>query len=52
MAKKVLMLLVAAFAIFFLLSQPVGAADSVKVAAGGVGDAFDQVARFLSELVS
>ncbi len=51
MAKKVLMLLVAAFAIFYLLSQPVAAADSVKFAAGGVGDAFTQVGRFFRELI-
>lgn len=52
MAKKALMLTIAAFAIFFLLSQPVGAADSVKFTAGAVGDAFQQVARFFGALVS
>jgi NADPH-dependent curcumin reductase CurA len=51
MAKKALMLTVAAFAIFFLLSQPVSAADSVKLATGAVGDAFTQVARFFGALI-
>ncbi len=51
MAKKILLLLVVGFAIFFLLSQPVGAADSVRAAAGGFGDAFTQVATFLRELI-
>ncbi len=50
MAKRVLMLLVVAFAVFYLLSQPVAAADSVKVAAGGIGDAFHQIGRFLREV--
>ena len=52
MAKKALMLLVVAFAVFFLLSRPESAADSVQGAGGAVMDGFDRVARFFTELVS
>ena len=51
MAKKVLTLTVIAFGVFFLLSQPAVAADSVKVAAGAVGEAFESVARFFTSLL-
>lgn len=52
MAKKALMLLVVAFAIFFLLSRPESAAESVQGAGGALGEGFDRVARFFTELVS
>jgi hypothetical protein len=52
MAKKSLLLTIVTFAVFFLLSQPANAADSVKVAAGAVGEAFQAMARFLGNLIS
>jgi hypothetical protein len=51
MAKKALMLSVAAFAIFFMLSRPEGAADAVQFAADAVAEAFHQIARFFTALV-
>lgn len=51
MAKKALMLLVVAFAIFFLLARPEGAADAVQSAGDMLAEVFDQVARFFTALV-
>ncbi|MBA3310622.1 MAG: hypothetical protein H0U28_11320 [Nocardioidaceae bacterium] len=51
-ARKGLALLVLAFAAFYLLTQPENAADAIKGAVGAVGDGFEQVVRFLSELFS
>ena len=51
-AKKGLVLLVIAFAAFYLLTQPIGAADAVKGAAVAVGDAFEAVIRFITALFS
>lgn len=50
MAKKVGILLVVAFAAFYLLTQPAQAADAVQGAVGLVGDAFGQIQAFLSAL--
>lgn len=44
--------LVIAFAAFYLLTQPVGAADAIKGAAAAVGEAFEAVIRFISALFS
>ena len=52
MAKKVLMLFVVVFAIFFLLARPTGAADAVEVVADAAGAALHQVARFFTALIS
>ena len=52
MLKKVLLLLVIGFAIFYLLTRPEGAATAVEDATAGVVGAFESVARFLSSLVS
>jgi hypothetical protein len=51
MAKKALMLLVVAFAIFFLLARPSSAADAVETLGGMAGEAFHQVARFFTALI-
>ena len=51
-AKKALVLLVIGFAIFYLLTAPEGAADSVKGAFTAVLDGFEQVMRFFNRLVS
>ena len=50
MVKKLLMLLVVAFAIFFLLVRPEGAADAVEFLADACGQMFRQVARFFGAL--
>jgi hypothetical protein len=52
MLKKVLLLLVVGFAAFYLLSRPAGAANSVEDATAAIGEAFEQVAHFLTTLVS
>ena len=49
-AKKGLTLLVVAFAAFYLLKQPEGAADAIQVAGEALRTAFEQVMRFFSAL--
>lgn len=49
-AKKLLGLLVAGFAIFYLLSQPESAAEAVRGAVGAVMEAFSQIVRFITRL--
>lgn len=51
-AKKGLVLVVVAFAVFYLLTQPEGAAQAIRGAAGAVIGAFEQVVRFISALFS
>jgi hypothetical protein len=48
--KKLLGVVVLAFAGYYLLTQPAGAADVVKGAVGVVGDAFNSVIRFFNAL--
>ena len=48
--QKLLVGVVVAFAAFYLLSQPAGAADAVKGAATGVGGAFESIIEFISAL--
>jgi hypothetical protein len=50
--KKVLVGLVIAFAAFYLLTQPVAAAEAIKGATGAVGDAFGSIINFLTALFS
>ncbi len=50
--KKVIMLLVVGFGVYYLLTAPAGAADAVSNAAGAVMDAFSQVGVFVNELVA
>jgi hypothetical protein len=49
-AKKGLTLLVVAFAAFYLLTKPEGAADAIQVAGEALRTAFEQVMRFFSAL--
>jgi hypothetical protein len=49
-AKKALLLLVVAFAIFYVLARPAGAGDSVQGAAEALGEGFRQVIRFFTAL--
>ncbi|HET9861144.1 MAG TPA: hypothetical protein VFQ19_15295 [Nocardioidaceae bacterium] len=48
--QKLLVGVVVAFAAFYLLSQPAGAADAVKGAASAVGVAFESIIEFISAL--
>ena len=52
MLKKVLLLLVVAFAVYYLLQTPQGAADAVSNAASALMDAFQQVGVFVDSLTS
>ena len=49
-AKKSLTLLVVAFAAFYRLTKPEGAADAIQVAGEALRHAFDQVTRFFTAL--
>jgi hypothetical protein len=49
-AKKGLTLLVVAFAAFYLLTKPEGAADAIQTAGEALQTAFEQVMRFFSAL--
>ncbi|MDP9443520.1 MAG: hypothetical protein M3P83_03830 [Actinomycetota bacterium] len=49
--KKAVALAVVAFAAFYLLTQPVGAADAIRGAVAAVGSAFEQLIRFVTALV-
>lgn len=48
--KRLLSVVVLAFAVFYLLSQPQHAADAVRGAGGVLNDAFDSVTTFLTAL--
>ena len=48
--KKLLGGVAIAFALFYLFTQPAGAADVVKGAGGVVGDAFNAVISFFNAL--
>jgi hypothetical protein len=48
--KKLLGVVVIAFAVFYLFSQPHAAADAVRGALGVVKDAFDALITFISAL--
>lgn len=50
--KKVLGGLVVLFALFYLFTQPVAAAEAIKTATGAVGLGFEAVIDFLSALFS
>ena len=50
--KKLLLGLVIAFAAFYLLTQPSGAAEAIKGAAAAVGVAFESIIEFLTALFS
>lgn len=48
--KKLLGVVVIAFAVFYLLTQPAAAADAVRGAGGVLQDAFHAVVTFLNAL--
>jgi hypothetical protein len=50
--KKVIMILVLGFAIYWLLNAPAGAAESVRGAVNAVLDAFARILVFVQELFS
>lgn len=50
--KKVVTLLVLAFAIFYVVTKPQAAAALVQNTASFIGDIFDSVVRFFSALLS
>ena len=50
--KKVLLLVVVAFAVFYLLTQPEAAADAVRGAVDAVVDGLEQLVRFATRLFS
>lgn len=52
MLKKLLLLFVVGFVIYFLMTSPSGAADAVKGIASAIGVAFQQVGVFVSDLIS
>ena len=49
-ARKAVYLLVIGFAVYYLVSQPEGAADAVRGALAAVGDAMNAIIRFFSAL--
>ncbi len=49
--KKLGLLAVAGFIVYYLLTAPSGAADAVTGAGGAVMDAFGQVGVFVDELL-
>jgi hypothetical protein len=49
--KKVFLLLLVGFALYYLLSTPADAADFVSSSFGGIMDAFERVGVFFNELV-
>lgn len=50
MVKKVLGWLAIAFAVFYLLSQPVEAANAIKAVGNGMVQGAEQLAKFFSSL--
>ena len=50
MAKKVLLALVVIFLVFFLISQPVQAADGARTILDGIGAAFRSIVTFFTRL--
>lgn len=50
MAKKAIVLLVIGFAVYYLLTAPQGAADSVRGAFGAIIGGFGQVMTFVNRL--
>jgi hypothetical protein len=51
-AKKGITFLVIAFALFYLVTQPEGAATAVKTTISVIGDAFDAIIKFFNALSS
>lgn len=51
MLKKLVVLLVVGFVVYFLLTSPTGAADAVSEILDGLLTAFPQIGVFVSEVV-
>lgn len=51
MLKKVFLLLLIGFAIYYLLTTPADAADFVSTSFGGIMDGFARVGVFFNELI-
>ncbi|MET0930966.1 MAG: hypothetical protein ABWX74_15710 [Aeromicrobium sp.] len=51
MLKKVIVLLVVGFIVYYLLNTPASAADAVNDAFDGIINAFERVGVFFNELV-
>jgi hypothetical protein len=49
--KRLMGVVLIAFALYYLLTQPQAAADAVRGAGGVVGDAFNAAITFLTALV-
>lgn len=49
--KKVVTALVVAFSLFYLITEPVSAAEAVRDAVGAVAGAFRSVVTFFSALI-
>jgi hypothetical protein len=52
LAKRVIVFLVAAFFIFYLISNPEGAAAAVRTVFAAVGVAFRAIVRFFTSLAA
>jgi len=50
--KKVVVLIVIAFAAFYMLTQPEAAADAVRGAVDSLFEGFEQLIRFVTRLFS
>ncbi|MGH3095435.1 MAG: hypothetical protein ACRDMV_05475 [Streptosporangiales bacterium] len=50
MPKKIIVWGLVAFLVFYLVTQPEGSANIVRSIAGGLADAADGLARFMSNL--
>ena len=48
--KKLITLVVIAFAVFYMMTQPTQAADAVRGAVAVVGDAFESLIAFIGAL--
>ena len=48
--KKLVIVVVVAFAVFYMMSQPTNAAEAVRGAVAIVGDVFDSFTQFISAL--
>jgi hypothetical protein len=50
--KKIVMLLVLAFAVFYVVTKPAAAANLVESTASFIGDLFTSIVRFFGALLS
>jgi len=49
--KRLVTVVVIAFAVFYMMSQPTNAAEAVRGAVAVVGDIFDSFVRFITALL-